>query len=87
MKSNVVPIQRAARKRSFTEAEAFIDDIREHLLRYGKGYSYIAERCGISTSTVHNLASGKTKWPRPTTLFPLIRVLGLELQVVAKGRK
>ena len=47
----------------------------------------LAERCHLHPSTVSNMMSGKTKWPRDTTLFPVLDALGLEMRVVKKGTK
>jgi len=83
MKTNVVPLYN---KRSFTSAEKVLDEVRTQIFRDGRPYKEIAGLCGVSLSTVHNIGSGKTKWPRPTTLFPMLAALNMELQLV-KHRK
>jgi transcriptional regulator with XRE-family HTH domain len=75
-RNNVISIER---KRSFTTAESMIDDVREVILRSGQTYSQLSISVGCSQSTINNLASGKTRWPRPTTLFPLLVALRIHL--------
>ena len=79
MKSNVVPLYN---KRSFTSAEKVIDEVRNQIFKSNIPYKEIALKCNVSLSTVHNLGSGKTKWPRPTTLFPMLAALGMEMRIV-----
>lgn len=72
------------RKRSFTSAEQVIERVREAIFADGRPYKDIAKEIGVSKSTINNLASGRTRWPRPTTLFPVMLALGLELDVREK---
>lgn len=83
-KSNVVVLPTPARKRSFTSAEELIEEVRTEIYRSGMKYRDIAEKVGVSKSTVYSLASGKTRWPRPTTLFPLLDSMKLELRLMKK---
>lgn len=39
----------------------------------------LANRVGVSKSTLYAIRSGRTKWPRHATLLTLIHVLGYEL--------
>ena len=66
----VIPLPN--RKRSFTTAEALIEEVRNEIFRVGLTYTEIAEGCAWRRSTINNLATGKTRWPRPTTLFPAL---------------
>lgn len=70
--------------KTFTTAEAVVEEVRQAIFVDGTAYKKIAERCSVSQSTVANLATGKTRWPRPTTLFPLLHALGLEMRIVRK---
>jgi transcriptional regulator with XRE-family HTH domain len=83
VKKNVVAFP-SSRPRTFTSAEAMLDRVRERVFACGLSYKLLAEKAGVSNSTIASLASGKTRWPRPTTLFPLIDVLGLRLELVDK---
>jgi hypothetical protein len=74
-------------KRSFTTAERLIEEVRKEIFGSGYKYSVIARQTGVSTTTIGNLARGKTQWPRPTTLFPLLDSMGLEMRMVKKGER
>lgn len=69
------------RPRSFTSRERLIDALREEIFRDGRPYKIIAEKVGVGKSTINNIASGKTRWPRDTTLFPLLGALGLRIHL------
>ena len=71
-----------SRPRSFTSAERFIERVREAILTDGRTYTQIAIDTKVAHSTIHNIATGTTRWPRSTTLFPLLGVLGLEIHLV-----
>lgn len=71
----------ARHRRTFTSAEALMDEVREMIHRDGRTQKQIALRAKVSESTINNIGSGKTRWPRQTTLFPLLTALGYELFV------
>ena len=73
------------RPRTYTSPEALIEEVRKNLFRDGRTQKAIAAEVGVSQGTIHNLASGKTRWPRPTTLFPTLDTLDLEMRLVKKG--
>jgi transcriptional regulator with XRE-family HTH domain len=70
------------RPRAFTSAEKLIESVRSRVLTDGRSYKEIATATGVAGSTIGNLATGKTRWPRPTTLFPLLSALGLHIELV-----
>jgi transcriptional regulator with XRE-family HTH domain len=74
-------------KQSFTTAEKLIEEVRKEIFEDQSTYKNIAQRTGVSPSTIGNLASGKTRWPRPTTLFPLLDSLNLEMKILKKGTR
>ena len=81
----VVPFH-LSRPRTYTSAKSLIEQVRQEIFRDGSTYKVIAGKTNVSTTTIGNLASGKTRWPRPTTLFPLLTSLGLEMRLVkSKG--
>lgn len=49
-------------------------------------YKKLAEGGGMAGSTVGNMASGKTKWPRWSTMFGLVAVMDLEVVVRRKPK-
>jgi len=73
---------RVVRPRRFTSAERMIEAVRERVLTDGRTYTAIAKATNVSTTTVRNLAAGVTRWPRPTTLFPLLTALRMHLELV-----
>jgi len=70
------------RPRTLTTAERMIEEVRNRIFSDGRGYKDIATQTKVATSTIANLASGKTRWPRPTTLFPLLAALRLHIELV-----
>ena len=72
--------------RTYTSAETLIEEVRQSIFRDGRPYREIAATTNVANSTISNLAQGKTRWPRPTTLFPLLQSLNLEMKLVKKGR-
>lgn len=83
--AKIIPLPIRAGKRSYTSAEDLIEEVRRELFGSGEAYKQLATKVGVASSTIANIASGQTKWPRPTTLFPLLDTLGLEMKVVKKG--
>ena len=49
-------------------------------------YKKLAEGGNMSGSTVGNMASGKTRFPRWSTMFGLVGVMGLEVLVRRKPK-
>jgi len=77
--TNVVPIR--VRPRVYTTRESFIDAVRDEVFRSALTYQDIAHGAGVSKQTVHNLATGKTRWPRDPTLFGVIHTLRLGIRL------
>ena len=75
---------RLPKPRSYTSAESVIEEVRLQIFETHTAHKEIAKRCAVSATTIHNLANGKTRWPRPTTLFPLLNALNLEMRLVPK---
>lgn len=84
---NIVRLPSASRPRTFTTAEAMIEEVRTSIFGDQRQYRVLAEKASVSPSTIANLASGKTRWPRHTTLFPLLDALGLRMQLVKDNKK
>lgn len=73
--------------RNYTTAEAVLDSVREAIYVDGRTYKEIGNATGVSLSTIHNIATGKTTWPRHTTLFPLMAALGIRMEVIIPERR
>ena len=59
---------------------ALMDVLRRD--RYGHDLDLLSIKIGVSKSCLYAIRSGRTKWPRHTTLLTLIHVLGYELWLV-----
>lgn len=59
---------------------ALMDVLRRDL--YNQDLETLSIRIGVSISCLYAIRSGRTKWPRHTTLLTLIHVLGYELWLV-----
>ena len=59
---------------------ALMDVLRRDL--YNQDLVTLSIRIGVSASCLYAIRSGRTKWPRHTTLLTLIHVLGYELWLV-----
>lgn len=69
------------RPRTFTSSEAVLDAIREKMFTSHLTQKQIAAGANISPATVGHIMTGHTRWPRPTTLFPIMQVLGIRLYI------
>lgn len=75
-------VRHGLKPKVFTSQEQVIDAVREGIFTSGLTYDKIAEEAGVSATTVRRLASGDTRWPRHTTLFPVLHAIGLGIKVV-----
>jgi transcriptional regulator with XRE-family HTH domain len=75
---NVIKFQRPE---TFTTPERMLKHVRDQMFKSGRTNKEIADSCGVGISTINNLMTGKTRWPRPATLFPLLEALGLEIKL------
>jgi DNA-binding Xre family transcriptional regulator len=64
--------------RNAKEREEIMKILRDAIWDHGDP-QLLANRVGLSLSCVNNLRSGKTKWPRPDTMFSLCSALNLRL--------
>lgn len=67
--------------RIFTAAEQVIEFISVRIMQSGLTYKQIAEDTGFSKSTIGNIASRKTKWPRGPTLFALLNYFKVKFRL------
>jgi transcriptional regulator with XRE-family HTH domain len=82
MRPHNLKLVTGSRPRSFTKPEAVLDAMREALFMDGRTYKVIAKDIGVSATTIGNIATGHTRWPRPTTLFPLMHALGIRMEII-----
>jgi DNA-binding phage protein len=74
------------RPKTFTSAEAMLEEVRGLIRADSSTIKVIAAQTGVAPGTIYNIVSGKTKWPRPTTTFPLLDALGYQLSIQRKER-
>jgi transcriptional regulator with XRE-family HTH domain len=79
MADKIVRLHTPWKPKTFTSAEAMLEEVRGIIFKDGRTYKVIAEDTGVSGSTIGNIASGKTRWPRHTTLFPLLKAMRIKL--------
>lgn len=72
--------------KTFTSAEAMLEEVRGLIRANSSTIKVIAAQTGVATTTVYNIVGGKTRWPRSTTLFPLLDTLGYQLSIQRKER-
>jgi transcriptional regulator with XRE-family HTH domain len=76
--NNVIKFQRP---QAFDNPERMLKHVRDHMFKCGRTNKDMADSCGVSKATINNLMTGRTRWPRPATLFPLLEALGLEIKL------
>lgn len=69
---------------NFVDKAEVVDKLRTWIAEDGRSYNAIAVKTSdfgvsVSPTTVNNLFSGKTKWPRASTLTAIGKVLGKKL--------
>ncbi len=65
-------------------AEELLIPVRRKLYAYDP--KDIARRVGVSRSTVEAFRSGRTVWPRPSTLFGILEAMGYRLVLVSTDK-
>lgn len=75
MSAKILPLPEQAR--SFDTAEALTVRLRREMYHYDP--KDLAEAAGVTVGTIYAIRSGRTKWPRGTTLFPILRAMGYVL--------
>ena len=71
------------RKGGYSLPDDVMNDIRYRMHAYE--VADLAELAGVSKGTIYSIRSGRTKWPRGTTLFPILDALGLDLVLVDRA--
>lgn len=69
------------RPRVYTSAEEMLSEVRAIVVKDDRTAKAIAADTGVSPTTISNIISGKTRWPRQSTLFPLLNTLGYQLSI------
>jgi hypothetical protein len=61
---------------TLTDSMAATKLVQEELLRAKTTYTAIAQKAAVASSTVSNIASGQTRFPRLETIVRLLGALG-----------
>lgn len=84
MNSATITRLRLYKPKVFTTQEAFMEELQSAIFASGIKYKDLASMASVANSTIANIANGTTRWPRHTTLFPLIAALNLEITFKTK---
>jgi len=60
----------------WTDADPIVEFLRNDITDSGWSTSYLADRAGVSPSTVRNIQNGKTRHPYNSTVETILRALG-----------
>jgi hypothetical protein len=66
---------------TFDNAEEVVRYLSVRIISDWRTYAQIAEGVGCAPSTIANIATNTTRWPRPATLFGLIHFYKLKLRI------
>jgi DNA-binding phage protein len=72
---------------SFIDKDPIIDEIRTVYQESGVNYQWLHENAGVSTTTLTNWFSGKTKKPQAATINAVLRAMGYKLGIVPYGKQ
>lgn len=61
------------------DADEVMHLVREEM--HGWDMQLLANRIGMSAGAMRRIRSGRTKWPRDTTLFALIHTFGWQIRI------
>lgn len=77
MSAKIMTMRDRPRPRTFTTNEAVVEYLSELIMADKRGYMRIAESVGVGHGTIRRIAGGVTAWPRPNTLFSLMKEYGI----------
>ena len=66
--------------------DALAETLRLEIFRSGLTIRALSDRTGVAYSTIDHFARGNTRWPRPSTLLPLMAYFGVDLQTVRRKK-
>lgn len=80
-KSNVIPLASLGTRTRDRDQQARDVLNRIRLECYEWHAQDLAEAADVSVGTIYAFRSGRTVWPRPRTLFPLLEALGYRIRL------
>jgi DNA-binding phage protein len=75
----VVPLRRPRPLIHLVDSPVALKLVRDELLAYKHTYKAVAAKAQVASSTVANIASGQTKWPRLETTIRILSALGWQI--------
>ena len=69
------------------DADPVLEFIRNDITDSGWPLTYVAERSGVSVSTLRNWQNGKTKHPQNVTVEAVLRGLGWRREIRKAGKR
>ena len=72
------------RSYNFVDKDPVIDRVRTMIKDAGVSHDEIERRSGVTTQTLRNWFSGRTKRPLHSTVMAVVRCLGYEMAFVRK---
>lgn len=78
--SEIVRLERPRPLVHLVDSPVAIKLLQQELLTAKKTYKEIAAKAQVASSTVSNIASGATRWPRLETIIRLLGALGWVIQ-------
>lgn len=79
-RANVIPLPVGYTRDA--QAELLLREVRMEVYNYHP--VELAQRVGVSRSTIESFRSGRTKWPRHATLFALLDAMGYKLVLMKR---
>jgi hypothetical protein len=72
---------------NFVDKDPIIDEIRTVYQDSGVNYKWIENNSGVTSTTLANWFSGKTKKPQAATINAVLRSLGYKLGIIPHGEQ
>jgi transcriptional regulator with XRE-family HTH domain len=72
---------------NFVDKDPIIDEIRTVYQDSGVNYKWIEDNSGVTSNTLSNWFSGKTRKPQAATINAVLRALGYKLGIVPHGEQ
>jgi hypothetical protein len=72
---------------NFIDKDPIIDEIRTVYQNSGVNYKWVEDNSGVTSQTIINWFSGKTRKPQAATVNAVLRSLGYKLGIVEFGKQ
>ena len=72
---------------NFIDKDPIIDEIRTVYEKSGVNYKWLEDNSGVTSHTLANWFSGRTKKPQAATINAVLRAMGYKLGIVEFGKQ